>query len=56
MSYSLGVAHGDDSYFVIASPAKNPTTTVEDRSMQRELLDFWISFATCGCVKYYFYF
>ncbi|XP_008543574.1 carboxylic ester hydrolase [Microplitis demolitor] len=43
-----GVAHGDDSYFVIASPAKNPTTTVEDRSMQRELLDFWISFATCG--------
>ncbi|XP_044583859.1 venom carboxylesterase-6-like [Cotesia glomerata] len=43
-----GVAHGDDLYYIIESPAKNPTTTPKDRMMQRELLDFWISFATNG--------
>ncbi|KAK0085198.1 hypothetical protein PV325_005611 [Microctonus aethiopoides] len=43
-----GVAHGDDPYYVVGSPFMNPTTTPEDRAMQRELLDIWVSYAING--------
>ncbi|XP_044585589.1 venom carboxylesterase-6-like [Cotesia glomerata] len=55
LSYSMtrthedwGVAHGDDPYYVVGSPFMDPTTTPEDRAMQRELLDLWVSYATHG--------
>ncbi|XP_043273322.1 uncharacterized protein [Venturia canescens] len=45
---NFGVAHGDDAYYVVGSPSVDPTTTADDRAMQRYLLDFWVSFATTG--------
>ncbi|XP_015121789.1 venom carboxylesterase-6 [Diachasma alloeum] len=43
-----GVAHGDDPYYVVGSPFMDPTTTEEDRAMQRELLDMWTTYAIKG--------
>ncbi|KAJ8680758.1 hypothetical protein QAD02_016545 [Eretmocerus hayati] len=45
---NLGVSHGDDAYMVIEQPFMNPMTTKEDRAMQNDLLDFWVSIAVQG--------
>ncbi|KAL0114826.1 hypothetical protein PUN28_011871 [Cardiocondyla obscurior] len=43
---NYGVFHADDTLFVLSTPWVNPTTTQTDRNMQKQLIDFWIHFAT----------
>lgn len=44
----LGVSHADDVCYVINVPFVNTSTTQKDRDMQKQLIDFWILFATEG--------
>ena len=45
---SIGVCHADDTYLVIEQHYIDPTTTENDRAMQKDLLKFWVSVATNG--------
>ncbi|XP_034952492.1 venom carboxylesterase-6-like [Chelonus insularis] len=45
---NFGISHGDDAAYVIKFASINPTTTSNDRMMQRELLDLWVSYVTNG--------
>lgn len=42
------MCHADDAYLVIEQPFINPTTTEEDKTIQKDLLNFWVSVATNG--------
>lgn len=46
--FYLGVSHGDDVLYVLATPWMDPTKTQQDHDMQKLLIDFWVSFATNG--------
>ncbi|XP_071576019.1 venom carboxylesterase-6-like [Temnothorax nylanderi] len=48
---NYGVSHGDDVFYVLNTPWVNPTTTQKDRDMQKQLIDFWVLFATEGIPK-----
>ncbi|KAL0131422.1 hypothetical protein PUN28_002745 [Cardiocondyla obscurior] len=43
---NYGVSHADDTLYVLSTPWVNPTTTQTDRNMQKQLIDFWVHFAT----------
>ncbi|XP_076627824.1 juvenile hormone esterase [Colletes latitarsis] len=45
---NYGVSHGDDAFAVIDTHYVDFTTTLEDRKMQRVLIDLWTSFAING--------
>ncbi|EFN66412.1 Esterase FE4 [Camponotus floridanus] len=45
---NYGVCHGDDTLYILDIPSVDPTTTQQDRDMQKLLIDFCISFATNG--------
>lgn len=44
----IGVCHGDDVFSVLKTPWLSALTTLNDRNMQKHLIDMWISFATNG--------
>ncbi|XP_077272626.1 venom carboxylesterase-6-like [Temnothorax americanus] len=46
-----GVSHGDDVVYVLNTSWVDPTTTQKDRDMQKQLIDFWVLFATEGIPK-----
>ncbi|XP_071576041.1 venom carboxylesterase-6-like isoform X2 [Temnothorax nylanderi] len=46
-----GVSHGDDVVYVLNTSWVDPTTTQKDRNMQKQLIDFWVLFATEGIPK-----
>ncbi|XP_011157167.1 venom carboxylesterase-6 [Solenopsis invicta] len=48
---NYGVCHADDTYYVLDTPFIDPTTTQNDRELQKQLIDFWISFVTEGIPK-----
>ncbi|XP_011171836.1 uncharacterized protein LOC105204452 [Solenopsis invicta] len=48
---NYGVSHADDILYVLATPWVDPTTTQQDRDMQKQLIDFWVLFATEGIPK-----
>ncbi|XP_014208345.1 venom carboxylesterase-6-like [Copidosoma floridanum] len=44
----FGVSHGDDVCLVLDTPYINPRTTEQDKAMQKDLLNFWVSVAING--------
>ncbi|XP_012525770.2 venom carboxylesterase-6 [Monomorium pharaonis] len=48
---NYGVAHSDDVFYVLDTPYVDPTTTQKDRDMQKQLINFWVLFATEGIPK-----
>ncbi|GAB1859692.1 Carboxylic ester hydrolase [Camponotus japonicus] len=52
-SENYGVCHGDDTLYIFDIPSVDPTTTQQDRDMQKLLIDFCVSFATNGIAKVY---
>lgn len=46
--FIAGVSHDDDVYIVLENNYINPTTTIKDRAMLHDMLNFWESFASTG--------
>lgn len=46
-----GVSHADDTYYVVHTPYMPPDTTAQDRKMQKELIDLWMSFVNAKTPK-----